>query len=75
MININLNNELSRALEKMAQNLHMPVEDVINEAINDKLADYQDIKTAEEMLNKIESGEEQLIPWKQVKENLYDLGN
>ncbi len=75
MININLNNELSRELEKMAQNLHMPVEDVINEAINDKLADYQDIKTAEEMLNKIESGEEQLIPWKQVKENLYDLGN
>ncbi|NOQ65112.1 MAG: hypothetical protein GQ582_11430 [Methyloprofundus sp.] len=75
MININLNNELSHALEKMAQNLHKPVEDVINEAINDKLADYQDIKAAEEILNKIESGEEHLIPWKQVKEKLYDLGN
>lgn len=54
----------------MARNLHN-VEDAINEAINEKLADYQDIKTAEEMLNKIESGEEQLIPWGQIKENLY----
>ena len=59
----------------MAQNLHKPVEDVINEAIHDKLADYQDIKAAEEMLSKIENGEEHLISWEQAKENLYDLGN
>ena len=70
MINVNINNELSHALEKMAQNLHQPVEELINEAISEKLADYHDIKTAEETIHKIESGKEQLIPWKHVKENL-----
>ena len=34
----------------MARNLQKPVEDVINEAINEKLADYHDIKTAEEIM-------------------------
>ncbi len=69
MINVNLNNELSHALEQMAHNLHQPIEELINEAISEKLADYHDIKTAEEIINKIKNGEEQLIPWKQVKEN------
>jgi len=64
MINVNLNNELSHTLEKMAHNRHQPVEELINEAISEKLADYHDIKAAEEIIHKIESGEEQLIPWK-----------
>jgi predicted DNA-binding protein len=69
VINVNLNNELSHALEQMAHNLHQPIEELINEAISEKLADYHDIKTAEEVINKIKNGEERLIPWKQVKEN------
>ena len=73
MININLNNELSRAIENMALHQHQPVEKIINDALIEKLEDYRDIKAAEQMLEEIDSGLEELIPWEQVKAELNDV--
>ena len=75
MININLNNELSQAIEHMAKHQHKPVEQIINDALIHALEDYQDIKAAEATLTKIESGEESVIPWEQVKAGLYDVAD
>ncbi len=75
MININLNNELSRAIENMALHQHQPVEKIINDALIEKLEDYRDIKAAEQMLEEIDSGLEELIPWEQVKAELNDVDN
>jgi len=73
MININLDNELSQAVEQMAKHQHKPVEQIINDAIMDKLEDYHDIKAAQDAIKNIESGKESVIPWEQVKTRLYDV--
>ena len=73
MININLNNDLSRAIENMAQLQHESVDKIVNDALIDKLEDYHDIKAAEQVLRKIESGDEPIIPWEQVKASLYGM--
>ncbi len=75
MININLNNDLSRAIENMALHQHEPVEKIINDALIEKLEDYQDIKAAEAMLKQIDSGQEELIPWNQARAELNDMDN
>ena len=74
-ININLNNDLSRAIENMALLQHEPVEKIINDALIEKLEDYRDIKAAEQALKQIDSGEEELIPWEKVKAELNDMDN
>lgn len=75
VININLNNDLSRAIENMALLQHEPVEKIINDALIEKLEDYRDIKAAEQALKQIDSGEEELIPWEKVKTELNDMDN
>ena len=75
VININLNNDLSRAIENMALLQHEPVEKIINDALIEKLEDYRDIKAAEQALKQIDSGEEELIPWEKVKAELNDMDN
>lgn len=75
MININLSNDLSRAIENMALHQHEPVEKIINDALIEKLEDYRDIKAAEAILKQIDSGEEELIPWEKVKAELNDMDN
>jgi len=75
MININLNNDLSRAIESLALHQHESVEKIINDALIEKLEDYRDIKAAEQILKQIDSGEEELISWEQVKAELNDMDN
>jgi len=75
MININLNNDLSRAIESLALHQHESVEKIINDALIEKLEDYRDIKAAEQILQQIDSGEEELISWEQVKAELNDMDN
>jgi len=72
---LGVHNELSRAIENMALHQHQPVEKVINDALIEKLEDYSDIKAAEQMLEEIDSGLEELIPWEQVKAELNDVDN
>jgi len=75
MININLNNDLSRAIENLALHQHESVEKIINDALIEKLEDYRDIKAAEQILKKIDSGEEELISWEKVKAEINDMDN
>ena len=75
MISVNLNDELSQAVEQLAKHQHKPIEQIINAAIVAMLEDYQDTLTAELVLNRIDKGEEKVIPWGEVKSGLYDLDN
>ena len=75
MISVNLNDELSQAVEQLAKHQHKPIEQIINTAIVVMLEDYQDTLTAELVLNRIDNGEEKIIPWSEVKAELYDLNN
>ena len=75
MISVNLNDELSQAVEQLAKHKHKPIEQIINTAIVVMLEDYQDTLTAELVLSRIDKGEEKIIPWSEVKAGLYDLDN
>ncbi len=47
MITVNLNDELSAAIEKMAQQQHKSAEQLINDAVLEMLTDYRGIRAAE----------------------------
>ena len=73
MITVNLNDELSKAVEEMARHQHKTAEQLVNDAVLEMLEDYHDIKAAESAIARIESGEEKVLSWEEVKTGLYDL--
>ncbi len=73
MFTIQIDDELGQAIEKLARNQHRTTTQLINEAIIEKLEDYQDTRLAEEALARIEKGDERLLSWEDVKASLHEL--
>lgn len=73
MLTIQLNDELSQAVERMARQAHKPAIQLVNDAVIEMLEDYQDTLAAQKALAEIESGESELLSWEEVKAGLYDL--
>ena len=65
---IALQPELLVAIEKMSAKTHVSKEKLVQNALIEMLEDYHDAKTAEEAIAQIESGEEKLLSWEEVKE-------
>lgn len=70
---IALQPELLIAIEKMSEKTHIPKEKLVQNALIEMLEDYHDAKTAEDAMERIESGEEKLLSWEKVKAGLHEL--
>ncbi len=70
---IALQPELLVAIEKMSENTHISKEKLVQNALIEMLEDYHDAKAAEDAMAQIESGEEKLLSWEEVKVGLHDL--
>ena len=70
---IALQPELLLAIEKMSENTHISKEKLVQNALIEMLEDYHDAKAAEDTMAQIESGEEKLLSWEEVKVGLHDL--
>jgi len=70
---IALQPELLVAIEKMSEKTHISKEKLVQNALIEMLEDYHDAKAAEEAIAQIESGEEKLLSWEEVKAGLHEL--
>ncbi len=75
MITINLNDELSQAVEQMAEQQHKSSVELVTEAVMEMLEDYHDARLAEQAIDEINSGKLQVLSWDDIKAELYDLDN
>ncbi len=73
MIQINLNDDLSTEVERLAKKQHRPVQQLINIAIITMLEEYNDIQNAEETLLRIERGKEKTYSLDEVEQYINDL--
>lgn len=73
MITVNLNDELSAAIEEMAQQQHRSAEQLVNDAVLEMLADYRDMRAAEATLERIERGEERTYSLTEAEQYLNEL--
>jgi predicted DNA-binding protein len=73
MTTLTIDDELSQAIERMAAEKHKAVDQLVHDALIEMLQDYQDTRAAETVLADIESGKEQLLDWRDVKSDLYDM--
>lgn len=75
MITINLNDELSKAVEQMAAQQHKNSVELVTDAVMEMLEDYHDARLAEQAIDEINSARSQVLSWNDVKAGLYDLDN
>jgi predicted transcriptional regulator len=75
MITVQLNDELSQAVERMAAQKHKPPMQLVTDAVIEMLEDYQDSLAAQKILAEIDGGEAEVLSWDEVKAGLYDLDN
>jgi RHH-type rel operon transcriptional repressor/antitoxin RelB len=73
MLTIELDDELSNAIEKLAEQGHVTAKQLIHDALVEWLEDIQDVHAAEAAIARIESGESKLVDWADVKDGLYGL--
>lgn len=70
---IPLQANLLTAIEEMAEKTRIPKEKLIQNALIEMLEDYHDAIAAEDALERIESGEDKLFTWDEVKAGLHEL--
>ena len=71
MITINLNDELSQAVELMAAQQHKPVSKLVEQLLTELLEDYNDARIAEQALEDIHNGKSEVLSLAEARQ-LYD---
>jgi predicted DNA-binding protein len=66
---------LEQPFLQLAELEHKPVSQLIEKALVEFLEDYHDARLAEQAIKRIESGEDTLTNWEDVKARLYDVEN
>ncbi|GEM_PF-1165814 len=72
---VHVNEVLLAHFQKIAEHKHLSVETLISQALEEYLEDYLDVLAAEEVLAKINSGEEQILSLEEAEKMLNELAD
>ncbi|MBL6986307.1 MAG: ribbon-helix-helix protein, CopG family [Methylobacter sp.] len=72
MTTIILDEQLDRQFSQLAKQGHISIDQAVNDALREYLADYSDALHAEEALDELGNNEDELIGWNEAKKSLYE---
>jgi hypothetical protein len=67
-----LDEQLDRQFSQLAKQAHITIDQAVNDALREYLADYNDAQLAEKALDKLGNNEDELIDWSEAKKSLYE---
>ena len=72
MTTITLDEQLDKQFNLLANQAHISVDQAVNDALREYLADYSDALLAENALDELSNNEDELIDWSEAKKRLYE---
>ena len=72
MTTITLDEQLNKQFNLLANQAHISIEQAVNDALREYLADYSDALLAENALDELNNNEDELIDWSIAKKRLYE---
>lgn len=67
-----LDEQLDRQFSQLAKQAHISIDQAVNDALREYLADYNDTLLAEKALDELGSNDDELIDWSESKKSLYE---
>jgi len=67
-----LDEQLDRQFSHLAKQAHISLDQAVNDALREYLADYSDALLAEKALDELGNNEDELIDWNEAKKSLYE---
>jgi hypothetical protein len=67
-----LDEQLDRQFSQLAKQAHISIDQAVNDALREYLADYNDALLAEKALDELSNNDDELIDWSEAKKSLYD---
>ena len=72
MTTIILDEQLDRRFNRLAKQAHISIEQAVNDALREYLADYNDTLLAENALDELSNNDDELIDWSDARKSLYE---
>jgi len=72
MTTIILDEQLDKRFNQLAKQAHISIDQAVNDALREYLADYSDAQFAEKALDELSNNEDELIDWSEAKKSLYE---
>jgi predicted DNA-binding protein len=72
MTTITLDEQLGKQFNLLAKQAHISIDQAVNDALREYLADYNDGLFAEKALDELGNGQDKLVDWSEAKKSLYD---
>jgi hypothetical protein len=67
-----LDEQLDRQFSQLAKQAHISIDQAVNDALREYLADYSDALLAEKALDELGNNEDELIDWSEARKSLYE---
>jgi hypothetical protein len=67
-----LDEQLDRQFSLLAKQAHISIDQAVNDALREYLADYNDALLAEKALDELSNNDDELIDWDEAKKSLYE---
>ena len=67
-----LDEQLDRQFSLLAKQAHISIDQAVNDALREYLADYNDALLAEKALDELGNNDDELIDWNEAKKSLYE---
>ena len=67
-----LDEQLDRQFSQLAKQAHITIDQAVNDALREYLADYNDALLAEKALDELGNNDDELIDWNEAKKSLYE---
>jgi hypothetical protein len=67
-----LDEQLDRQFSLLAKQAHISIDQAVNDALREYLADYNDALLAEKALDELGNNDDELIDWSEAKKSLYE---
>lgn len=67
-----LDEQLDRQFSQLAKQAHISIDQAVNDALREYLADYSDALLAEKALDELDNNDDELIDWNEAKKSLYE---
>ncbi|MGZ8911369.1 MAG: hypothetical protein ACXW09_15470 [Methylococcaceae bacterium] len=67
-----LDEQLDRQFSLLAKQAHISIDQAVNDALREYLADYSDALLAEKALDELGNNDDELIDWNEAKKSLYE---